>query len=522
MSKRKVTAAGLVIVMALSFFAGCGAQKENGNTNGTSTTVSADTAQTGTESKLEQVELKIMIPGDRPANMEAVQAEAEKRMADTINVKLNIVFIPWADLPDKTQVTLSSGGDIDLLFDAPWLHITQMIFSGYYQQLDELLKQYGQNLLKNRPQQMWDANKFDGKIMGMPLGNSAKGGIQYYIRKDIREKLGIAPIKTYEDLIDFAYAVKDKLKGVSPLLAAGDASGKDLSWAVFRKFFDYDTHIDKTHALGLSLMLYYKNNDGEVYNMLETNEPTMLNWFKEARKLYLDKVIDQDVLSYKNVYDPVVAGKVAAVAESDFGVPTSTQEQIAKTIPGAEFEAVSFYDPTPGKNISDFKQWNFICLAAVSKNKERAIQFLDWTNANQDNYDLLAYGIKGVDWEPVGDDQYKSLGDKYLWFPYAWIWNPVMDRINAGFDENSIKLIKFNKEADNFTKDILTGFDFNPKPVTNEIAQYQAIEDKYYTALSDGVIDPEQTLVKLKTEGGEYLKKIQVELQKQIDAFLAK
>jgi putative aldouronate transport system substrate-binding protein len=455
-----------------------------------------------------------MIPGDRPKDFDAVQAEAEKRMAGTLNVKLNVVFVPWADLAQKTQVTLSSGEDVDLIFDAPWLHMSQMIAGGYYEPLDELLSKYGPNIISTRSQEMIDANKFGGKIMAIPLSNAYLSGRTYYVRKDIREQLGFPEIKTYDDLIKFAYLVKEKRPDITPIISQNSGA---ISWANFRKFFDYQSQIKDTQ-LGTDGVLYHKNNDGKVYNMFDEKDPTMWGWFLDARKLYQDKLIYQDVLSVKNSMEVFKSGKAAIINTNDFGVNADVESAVKKI--GGEVEAVTFFSTEKGANITDFKAWNFLAVPAVSKNKERAIMFLNWAN-EKDNYDLLAYGIQGKNWEPVGDDRYKKLNDGYGFFPFAWIWNPTYDRMLDSLDEKTVALNKFIADADNFTPDILTGFTFDSAPVANEVAQFNTIRDKYIAALGNGVVDPETAFEKYKSEAYALTKKIQVEYQKQIDAFLA-
>jgi putative aldouronate transport system substrate-binding protein len=513
---KKTLVSRIALVLLLGLLAGCGnsgggnqaVETENKNTS------TPSTGETAAESKLDPVTLKIMIPGDRPKNFDAVVAEAEKRMADSLNVKLDVVFVPWADLAQKTQVSLASGEEVDLIFEAPWLHMNQMIAAGYYEPLDDLLKEYGPNILSTRSEQMMEANKFGGKIYAVPLGNSFYQGRVYYVRKDIREKLGIAPIKTYDELIKFAYAVKQNVKDVTPIISDDGA----MSWAQFRKVFDYDTHIKDTQ-LGTDSVLYHKNNDGKVYNMFDELDPTYWSWITDARKLYQDGLMYPDVMSVKDYREVYKSGKVAILNTNDFGVLTDIQNAVKQSV-GGEVEAVTFFKAEKGANITDFKVWNFLALTAVSKNKERAIQFLDWAN-RKENYDLLAYGIQGQNWEPVGDDKYKKLDDGYGWFPFAWIWNPTNDRFDTNLGEATIELNKFTGVADNFTKDILTGFTFDSSPVVNEIAQFNTIRDKYVTSISNGVVDPVQTWEKYKGEGAPLAKKIQEELQKQIDAFLA-
>lgn len=493
-------------------------QKDNGNNASSSpaasSSASPSASASATPEKLDPVKLKIMIPGDRPKDFDTVVAEAEKGMADTLNVKLDVVFIPWADLAQKTQVTLSSGEDVDLIFEAPWLHMSQMIAADYYEPLDDLLKQYGPNIISTRSEQMINANKFNGKIMAVPLGNSFYQGRVYYVRKDIREELGVPEIKSYEDLIKFAYLVKEKKPDVTPLIAK-DAG---MTWAQFRKVFDYETTIKDTQ-LGTDGVLYHKNNDGKVYNMFYEKDPTFWSWITDARKLYTDKLMYQDVLSVKDYRELYKAGKIAIMNTNDFGVLSDIQSAVKQSV-GGEVEAVTFFSTEKGANVTDFKVWNFLALTSVSKNKERAIQFLDWAS-QKDNYDLLAYGIQGQNWEPVGDDKYKKLNDGYPWFPFAWIWNPQNDRFDEALGDETIALNKFTGVADNFTSDILTGFTFDSAPVANEIAQFNSIRDKYMNSLGNGVVDPETTFEKFKSEASGVAKKIQEEMQKQIDAFLA-
>ncbi|THF83263.1 extracellular solute-binding protein [Cohnella fermenti] len=518
---RKGLAAAAATALLLATAACGGSNSGDGdNASGTGSSASGTAAAESSSSKLDPVTLKIVMPGDRPADMDKIIAEAEKRMADTINVKLDLVFVPWSDLAQKTQVMLASGEDVDLIFDAPWLHMDQMISAGYYEPLEDLLDQYGQDAVKVRSQQMFDANKFQGHIYALPLGNTHLAGRTYLVRKDLREKYGVAPIQTYDDLISFAYKVKENEKDVVPLLAYGQSGQKDVTWGAFRAFMEYDPQLLRSDALGQSLVLYYKNNDGKVYNLFDEMEPRVWSWIEDARKLYTDGLIHPDVLAIKDVDSVINSGKVAVAVYNEFGVPSSISAALAQNAPGAELEAVTFIKNEKGQNITNFKQANFQAIPKVSKNKERAMMFLNWT-ADKDNYDLLAYGIEGTNYEKIGDDQYKQIGSGYSYFPYAWIWNPTTDRLNAGFDEESIKHYQFNKDASNLTASILTGFSFDPAPVINEISLYNATEDKYYNALFDGVTDPDETWAKFKKEAEGNAKKIQVELQKQIDAFLA-
>ncbi|MBB6730087.1 extracellular solute-binding protein [Cohnella zeiphila] len=521
-----LAAASLLLVAA----AGCGSNGNNDSGNaspsgsapasGASPSGSAGSSAEAPAQKLDPVTLKIVIPGDRPPDMDAVIKEAEDRMKDTINVKLDVVFVPFSDLAQKTQVMLASGEDVDLIFDAPWLHMNQMVSAGYYEPLEDLIAKYGQDAVKVRSQEMFDANTFQGKVYAMPMANSHLAGRTYLVRKDLREKYGLPPIQTYDDLIKFAYKVKENDKDVIPLLAYGQGAQTDVTWGSFRAFMEYDPQFLESDALGQSLVLYYKNNDGKVYNLFDEMEPKIWSWIEDARKLYTDGLIDPDVLAIKDVDSVINSGKVAVAVHNEYGVPSALQSALAQNVPGAELEPVTFVKMEPGANISNFKQANFLAIPKVSKNKERAMMFLNWT-AQKDNYDLLAYGIEGKDYEKIGDDKYKPIGTGYPAFGYAWVWNPTMERINADYDDDTVAHYKFTQDAANLTPSILTGFSFDPTPVTNEITLYNTVADKYYNSIFDGVVDPDATWAKFKKEAEGNVKKIQIELQRQIDEFLA-
>lgn len=499
--------------MMFSLVAGCANAGNIGNT-GKNTNASNNSNASPSNQKLDPVTLKIMFWGTRPSNMDKVIQEAERRMSDTLNVKLDVVFVPAMDYSQKSQMTLAAGESVDLIWDSPLMHMNQMIASGSFEPLDELLQSYGPNILATRPKEMLDGNKVDGVTYGVPLGWAHMLGSTYLIRQDIREKLGIAPIKTYGDLIKFAYAVKENEPSIIPLLPA---RGSVLTEAAFRTKWDYDTNIRKTQALE-SPILYRKNNDARVYNLLEEMEPSVWNWIENARTLYEDKIIHPDALVINNTEEEFKKGKIAITLVNNFGIKDHFSKAIENI--GGKVEAVTFYNPAPKENISDFAQWNFVFVPKSSKNKERAIQFLNWTQ-EKENYDLLAYGIEGENWEAVGDKQFKFTDGGYTLFTYSWIQNPKYERMNAADSDDVKKLNESLMDAGNFERDVLTGFSFHAEPVLNELTKYKTIESQYYGPIFNGVVDPDEYWAKFKNEAGPSLKVIQDEYQKQIDEFLA-
>ncbi|RCW49501.1 ABC transporter substrate-binding protein [Paenibacillus prosopidis] len=478
------------------------------SSNGSAPTETGESPQASEDGKLNPVTLKIMFPGDPPAGWEEVKAEMESRLAGTLNVKLNVVFIPWTDVLQKRQVALSSAEDYDLIWDN---NPVQNMAAGLYEPLDELVEKYGPDIKANRSAELMEANKVNGKLYAVPLEVNFIRPWTFVIRKDIREQLGVEPIKSYDELIEFMYLVKEKVPEITPFIPNGtEHIGLRLA-----------NMLDPTANLAAVLNypgLYTKGNDGKVYNIFDNMDPMIMKNFEQYHKLYQDGILAKDALTLKNA--EFAKGKAAVSTFFDFGVNLNTRTALEKSVPGASAEAFSLYD-SGMKLSSTYKAGNFIAVPVVSKNKERAIQFLNWLN-QKDNYDLLAYGIKGKNWEDAGEGLYKPIQDNpYAGVPFAWGWNPKLDRIDASLPEDVIALNKWQRDPSNFTTDILTGFTFNPSPVANEVAQLSNAGVEFYNPIVMGLVEPNEGLAKFKEKAYDNVKKVQAEYQKQLDEYLA-
>lgn len=107
--------------------------------------------------------------------------------------------------------------------------IVPLLNDGLIRPLDELVAKYGQDLNPNQ------LIKLDGKVMAIAfMGN----GQHLIFRKDILEKAGVQPPKTYEDVLAAAKAIKDKGLMEHPL-AASDKAGWDLAAEFVNMYMGY-------------------------------------------------------------------------------------------------------------------------------------------------------------------------------------------------------------------------------------------------------------------------------------------
>ncbi|MBY3064171.1 extracellular solute-binding protein [Rhizobium laguerreae] len=141
---------------------------------------------------------------------QAAYSEADVRaMTDAFakanpDIKVNLEFVPYEGLHDKTVLAQGSGGGYDVvLFDVIWPaeYATNKVLVDVSSRVTDEMK-------KGVLPGAWTTVQYDGKYYGMPWILDTK---YLYYNKEILEKAGIkAPPKTWDELAEQAKTIKDK------------------------------------------------------------------------------------------------------------------------------------------------------------------------------------------------------------------------------------------------------------------------------------------------------------------------
>jgi ABC-type glycerol-3-phosphate transport system substrate-binding protein len=107
--------------------------------------------------------------------------------------------------------------------------ISPLLNAGLIRPLDSLIAKYGQDLQPNQ------LIKVDGKTMAIAFDANAQ---HLFYRKDIFDKAGLAPPKSYEDVLAAAKVIRDKGLLQYPL-AAADKPGWDLGAEFVNMYLGY-------------------------------------------------------------------------------------------------------------------------------------------------------------------------------------------------------------------------------------------------------------------------------------------
>ncbi|REE78652.1 putative aldouronate transport system substrate-binding protein [Paenibacillus taihuensis] len=553
---RKMKAASLLTVLGLvsGALAGCGGNSDNGGNSGTNG--GANTNQTADAAK-DPVTLKIMLWGDKPKQFDDVIAEFEKETKDTLNVKLDVTWTPQADYVNKLKLKLAAGEQVDLAFDAPWMNMNQFIQQDNYNNLDPYFhtdKYPG--LKKAFTDQYLNNNMFMGTdkqlhVYGVPMGQYYTDLSVIYYRKDLAKKYGMSDLQSYDDLIkyfdnvkqndpsiipfveknDGNYGAVDIVNGTKATLADKAAAGL---WDVPLAPQVTGTVLIKDNKVVAASITGEKSESKQAFPEPYNQEDN--STFITVRDFHDKGYTEKEPITRKDAKGTFTAGTAASMMENISNLD-SIQSGLKAAVPSAEIgmliNSASEREMKQPSMVTDFRVWNFLCVPKTSKNLDRVMEFLNWMYSSQDNHDLFELGVKGKNWEPVGDDKYKipdgvDLASNYTFPGYEFTWNPTYIRLSANVPDGFVKYYRYMADEKSFVKSALAGFAFNGDPVKNQLSNpdFGTIQSEKLPLQLGMMKNPADDLAKLqqKWEGNKTLQSdiqaIKDELLKQVQAFL--
>ncbi|WP_079911026.1 extracellular solute-binding protein [Paenibacillus sp. 32352] len=532
MNIKRISAVLLAVAMA-GATAACSDGKDSG----------ADKSPAGGDSAtLAPITLKGMLFGDQPKDMQVVFDEFEKRTKDTLNTKLNIQWNPMNDHKQKVKLMMAAGEDVDFVFDADFMNLRDLVPQGAYAQLDKYFNNDAYPGLKKAfSKEYVEANKrFDGHLYTIPFTQYFYDLPIIYIRKDLREKYGMQPIKNYDELESFYKKVQESDKDLTPLAVKGNGGFQEI-WSGEGGTVKIPT-IGSVGFSGLSFFVQLTDDLKQVKNIVAFGDPASewaklpapYNTEKTAYPQYdkwaeWSKYLEKDVISQKDQKAYFMSGKAA----SYYGTISSyaaDKKKLKDTLAGADLEFFVLKEDIrnmkPQAISTNYKANNSIAIPATSKNIDRTMKFFDWLYSSQDNHDLFELGIPGKHWEAAGTNQYKLLDDsKNYTFPgYELTWNPSMIRLSSDLDDTAKKYYEYSAKADTYYSAPLAMFAFDTTNVKAELANISSKTDPFVQLLKAGQMkDWEAQAAKLNNELRALgLEKVRAELQKQLQAYLDK
>lgn len=529
---KKFLALVLALVMALSLFACTGGNDTPSdgpsNTGNVDNTANPDTPDAG---QLDPVTLRIWFHGSTvtPDASAKVMEEVNAYLKDKINVTLEPIWGTWGDFDTATVTALAGGDDVDIYFTCNWSanEYNKYARDGYWVKLDDMLPQYGADLLTTIPEGIWECaktNGYDGMgIYGVPalkdtatqncwdvngtllaeLGYDVDAvcaaGLDYYSdefeemmqkAKDAKGSdfypLAGEPV-VWERMVDMTSIVGGDLNGANVLSFYYDAEhpSKDIGSKIVNKYStpEFKKFVERTHYF------YEKGFISPATANTETSNNTM-----EAARADANYLFCSQSYAYGCEIEYSAARKIDVRM-----VPCSAP----------------YMDSTSG-------QGAMMAISAVSKNPERALMFLNLLNTDPELMTMMNYGTEGFTYNKNSDGTITFIDEARATYSP---WRNGMGNIRMlppTADEGADYWDRFSAYYDAGEALPSGAFIFDSSSLSNEATAIANVYGQYAFQLMGGATDPDtvlpEFLSKLEEAG---MSKLVDEANSQLDAFLA-
>lgn len=406
--KKKHIARIMALGLALTMLAGCGskpAESEKASGDGSRTETAVDSSEDGDVSGTENAdagsqeeksggegtgEIPVIDIGLRAGNS-YVQAcpdinadEHVLAFEEKMGVDLDITLIQHDGFTEKLGMMLAQGDFPDVIAgDMPYTSVMSgAIENGLFMPLDDLLEEYGPNLMAQVPENVWDELRGpDGHIyaIGDFMSNTARRCT--VIRKDLLDELGLDIPVTLDDYYNVLVAFKN--------------AGVKYPFIGREKFKYSETFFA---AYGVVPTTWQLNEEGQVvpaYLLPEMKEA--LAFYK---KLYDEGLIDAESLTNNGTVrdQKAAAGDVGMMVVNISAAP-GYNIALKENVPDGEWVCVSSpLNPNGGKHgyAAFTPTANVHYISAKCEHPEEIVKFFDkMLDPDPDLQRFLTYGVEG-------------------------------------------------------------------------------------------------------------------------------
>ena len=346
------------------------------------------------------------------------------------------------------------------------------------------------------PEELWNGATIGGNVYGVPSYKDSSITQFWYFDDQYVQKYNIdlESIKTMKDLDAPFRAMKEgEGKSFYPLQMAQGSP--------FNGFFnEYDGLTAGLQPIGVKI-------DDESRTVVCTLEQQdIMDNLKLLHQWYMDGIVNPDA----NVLTEIPKKLPISSAQ---GWPSAAATW--QTLNGVEkYDVFKVFGPMYS---TETIQGSMNAISVNSNYIEECLMVLELVNSDSKFRDMLAYGVEGNTFEYVSDGVIKKLRDDW---PLAAYTQGTFFNMSITEDADPQQWEQVRKQNEEASSSVCLGFALDITNIQNEVANCQAVWDKYKYDMLTGASDPETTVPKcleeLKNSG---LDTIIGEAQKQINEF---
>lgn len=463
---------GMVGMLAASLLSACG---------------SSDDAQTASEGQPYNIVMQVPVVGDSPSGLADVEQAISKISEEKIGVTVTLEPVNAFNLGTETSLAVSSGEKLDLSLSL-YSGVANLVSSGTIIELDELLETYGKDIVDITGIQL-AGGIYDGNQYAVPISNVNGNETAFAARKDILDKYNITidPDKIYStEEIEEIFATVKEGEGDSFYILAGQYGQSDLPLSALRPvdFFgagvglDFTGNYDSTDVVNMYASDMYKEYAGKMYD-----------W---AQKGFYSP---DAVSTSEGAEEQIASGKYLGVFANNSG--TLSSEYSARI--GTEMVSITTQPALATTSQFQATLWS---IPSTSENPEKAMEFLNLTYNDPAITNLLMYGIEGVSYEVVEEDEFGRViqpiaGESSATVPYWSNFAAFGNRLKMNIVSPSATTL--NRDIQEFSDSVelqspALGFVPNFDDVSTEYSAVNSVISQYRGIINSGAIDPEVEL----------------------------
>lgn len=473
----------VLLIASVSVMAGCSGKKEGA-------------------AALETV--TILYPGERSDRMnEFLDNEFAEKMAADLGLKVEVTFVPWAQYWEQKDIMLAANEPIDLYWDG-LPDLSTIVNKKQAMVLDDLIQEYGQDMLKVLPMEQLQGATIDGKIHGIPSAYAPSSTMYQLVavRQDILEAVGMTDLKTADDLKEFATKAKAKFPEMK---GPADVVFKPLT----RYFAD-----EQYNWIAVEDLVVFGEDSKKAYSYYETEAFQQVAKFN--RGMYDAGLYTEDLTIKYNERDSRMQTGLYLWVEGSVGKEMEIINTIKANAPDAKVKTYLLAEDKPRYVTATGGE--VLGIPVNAPNPEGAMKFVNWIYKSQENYQFALYGVEGKDYEIVDGRINKLTPSEFF---YEWMFRNQNYQL-FGPDVAQESIDKYKSWDDQAVRSASLGFRFNNEKVKSIETALKEVVGKDLAAIRSGFVDFEtgypKAIQKLKKAGiDEYV----AEVQRQLDEFLA-
>lgn len=487
----------------------------------------------GSPKKIEQkkaeektVTLRILTMGEEPTNgMDSFYQQLDQMTREDLGCIVRFTYIPWGNEKQEIDSAIASG-EYDIYCNGVFSNYREkaaknafLDLKPYLGMVPELTKHYEQ-----LDKAVLEECEMNGKLYGLPqldYKTSVRNGIFLY-REELCDKWGIEKVTDLDSMEQYLYTAK--ATDYQKHLMITD----NRIWECLFIILGGSDYLEITSIQDMPYAVIDIENPKNVVCRMETEafKKTLLY----VSKWYRDGIIDSDILGVTdNEANRAIQMLLADQKPCETNSTLSAVEQnyipiLYEKNPQWQWNFYYYSEKNPVYRCS---LSNDTCTSISSKclYPEKAIQFIELAHTNENYYDLLRYGVEGINYEKKdGKILYENISSKDRYTSWTGLSDLFMEKQIILPDEHWNTLVE-NFQKEHVWKEMtvgdhpLNGFELDYSNINKE--ELDKAWNVYMKPLVCGVTkdweaDYEIAMEKMYEAGlNEYIE----EVQKQVSAY---